>query len=147
MFVSQSELFKGLDKNFVRKLMEASKKESYRKGTFLFLEGDPANHLFIFLKGHIRLIAGSTRRNVHETRQAGDAFGWSGLVGRGEYSTACECVEDTTLVRFAIEDIRKVAEGDPVHGMAFFRMLAGMLGGRLIRLYKKMDALSEARTE
>lgn len=142
MFISQSELFKGLNKDFVRKLMEISKKEFYRKGTFLFCEGDPANHFFVFLKGHIKLIAGSSRLNVFETKQGGDAFGWSGLVNRGEYSTACECVEDTSLVRFSIEDIRQVTAGDPENGMEFFRMLAGMLGGRLIQLYKKMDALA-----
>ena len=146
MFISQSELFKGLDKDFVRKLMEISKKESYRKGTFLFLEGDPADHFFVILKGHIKLIAGSSRLNVFESRQAGDAFGWSGLVNRREYSTACECVEDTSLVRFAIEDIRQITESDPAGGMEFFRMLAGMLGGRLIQLYGKMDALADGNS-
>ena len=147
MFISQSELFKGLDKNFVRKLMEISKKESYRGGTFLFCEGDPAEHFFVILKGHIRLIAGNSRLDVFESRQAGDAFGWSGLVGREEYSSTCECVEDTTLVRFAIKDIRQITAGDPAGGMAFFRMLAGMLGGRLIQLYKKMDAICEGIAE
>ncbi len=145
MFISQSELLKGLNKDFVRKLMEISKKEYYRKGTFLFSEGDPANHFFVFLKGHIRLIAGNSRLNVFETRHAGDAFGWSGLVGRSEYSTACECVEDTTLVRFSIADVRQIAAGDPACGMEFFKMLAGMLGGRLIQLYGKMDDLADGK--
>ncbi len=142
MFITQSDLFKGLNNDFVRKLMEVSKKEFYRKGTFLFAEGDPANNFFVVLKGHIKLSVGNSELDVFETKQAGDAFGWSGLVGRGTYSAACECAEDTSLVRFSIKDIHRISEGDPVNGMEFFRLLAGMLGGRLMQLYKKMDVLA-----
>lgn len=140
MFINQSELFKGLDKQFVRKLMEVSKKEVYKKRTFLFAEGDPANYFYVFLKGHIKLIAGSQLVDVFETKRAGDAFGWSGLVARERYTTSCECLEDTTLVRFAVKDILEVAAADPAQGMVFFRMLANMLGDRLTQLYKIINS-------
>ena len=136
MFIKQSDLFWGLDKKFVASIMEASHKECYKKGTFLFREGDDADKFYILLKGRIRLNTGNRETMVHTVCHAGETFGWSGLVGREHYSASAECSEDVSLVSFEICDIHEIIKLDPANGMLFYKHLAYMLGNRLIKSYQ-----------
>jgi len=139
MYFKQSDLLWGLDKQFVQKFIDTSKKETHPKGFKLFKEGDPADFFFIMVKGSIKLNLGAQGRTEYLVNHAGEAFGWSGLVGMEKYSASAEFLEETTVIRFEKDFVREVAEDDPVNGMRFYRRLARMLGKRLIQSYQPAD--------
>ncbi len=136
MFIKQADLLWGLDKGFVKKLMDVAHKTTYDAGTILFKEGDAADRFFLLLKGRVRLLVKPQGQHVHVLSHAGETFGWSGLVRRDIYSSTGECVEKTILMHFHCKDITKLCETDPVNGMDFYKRLAGTLGHRLIISYQ-----------
>lgn len=136
MFIKQADIFWGLDKGFIKDLMDLSVKESHNKGEYLFKEGDPTNNFYILLKGCVRLGIGEGMDVVYIVRHAGEAFGWSGMVERDQYSSSAECTENTVLLRFDISELIRAVERDPFNGMMFYKKIAGMLGNRLIHTYQ-----------
>jgi len=144
MYIQQSDLFWGMDRNFVKEVMEIAARESYQKGDFLFHEGDPANYFYILIKGRIKLTVGESGPVVYTVDNAGEAFGWSSLIGREEYSASGQCLEPTVLDNFQAGQIQKVIEKYPDQGLVFFKRLAELLGHRLLWSYKMITSTAKA---
>lgn len=136
MYVKQSDLLWGLDNQFIKNFIDSAMKKTHPKGYKLFNAGDPADFFFILVKGSIQLSMGDQDRTTYLVEHAGEAFGWSGLVGMPTYSAAAECLEESMVMIFAKEFVKDVTDSDPVNGMRFFRRLARMLGNRLIHSYQ-----------
>lgn len=136
MYFKQSDLLWGLDNQFIKEFIESSMKKTYPKGYKLFNAGDPAGNFFILVKGSVRLSVGEENKTTYLVEHAGEAFGWSGLVGMPNYSASAECLEDSIVMIFAREFVMDVTESNPVEGVRFFRRLARMLGNRLIYSYQ-----------
>ncbi len=96
------------------------------------------------LKGRIKLILGETGHAVYIVSNAGEAFGWSSLVGRSLYSTSAECVIPTKVLRLENEKIQEVLNKYPASGLVFFRRLGRILGDRLLQSYAAMPCASQA---
>ena len=144
MYIKQSELLWGLDKHFIQEFIEPAIKETHPKGFMLFKEGDPADCFFILVKGSIRLSLGKQKRTAYLVNHAGEAFGWSSLVGLDKYSASAECLKESMVMRFPKEIIETVTEADPLNGVKFYRRLARMLGKRLIHSYQlETDVVSD----
>jgi CRP/FNR family cyclic AMP-dependent transcriptional regulator len=135
MFIQQSDLFRGMSKEFVKKVYDTAVKESFEKGKLLFLEGDKAQYFYILLKGRVKLAVGEIRQLVHMVERSGEAFGWSSLVGRELYSATAKCMEHTKLLKFDRKELQKILEKDPGNGLELFRHLSRALGERLINSY------------
>ncbi|MCG6945502.1 MAG: cyclic nucleotide-binding domain-containing protein [Deltaproteobacteria bacterium] len=135
MFIQQTDLFQGMDKDFIKETYDLTVKESFEQGKVLFREGDRAGHFYILLKGQVRLGTRDTGQVVHTVSRPGEAFGWSSLVGRDIYSASAECIQPTKLLKIDREDFQEILEKDPINGLSFFRRLAGALGERLINSY------------
>ena len=139
MYVKQADFFWGTSQIFVNEVMKISKKESWEKGYFLFHEGSPANRLYILLKGRIRLSIGKAGQVVYIVSRAGEAFGWSSLIGRNSYSASAECREPVQLITFDSEKFQKILKNDPNNGLLFFQGLASTIGNRLLQAYKMIS--------
>lgn len=135
MFIQQTDLFRGMNKDFVKKVFDVTAKESREEGDLLFREGDKANHFYILLKGRVRLGTRETGQVVHTVSRPGETFGWSSLVDRDVYSASAECIVPSKLLKIDRENFREILEKDPTNGLIFFRHLAGALGERLINSY------------
>ena len=142
MFMKQADLLWGLDKNFVKSIMDIGVNKQHEKGSFLFRHRDVADTFYILLKGRVRLSTGQPSKTVHVVSHAGEAFGWSGMVGRETYSSSAECTEAAKFMEFKTEEIVELCKKDPVNGMEFYRRLAGVLGRRLIVGYSFQDTMS-----
>ena len=136
MYLKQKDIFRAMNKSFVKKIMNVSTTESYEQGDLLFQQGDPANQFYILLKGRIKLTLGETGQSVYIVSHAGEAFGWSSLIGRETYTASAECMTPAKLLRFDQEKVLKILEEDPANGLVFFKRLAGILGNRLLHSYK-----------
>ena len=100
MFIQQTDLFRGMSKDFVKELYDTGVKESFGEGDLLFPEGEKARYFYILLKGRVKLEVGAIRQLVYTVESPGEAFGWSSLVGRENYSASAKCMADTKLIKF-----------------------------------------------
>jgi CRP/FNR family cyclic AMP-dependent transcriptional regulator len=143
MYIQQSDLLRGLGKEFVKAVMDLAHKEDHKRGFLLFREGDRANHFFILLKGRVNITLGGIGHSVYTVDHPGEAFGLSSLIGREHYIASAECKEPTKLLRFSAKEFEKAIEADPVNSLAFFRRLAGVLGGRLFQTFKMISGATQ----
>jgi len=144
MYIQQSDLFWGMNRDFVEKVMNIAEKKSYRKGHFLFREGDPATNFYVLIKGQVKLMIGETSQMVYTVDHAGEAFGWSSLIERDTYSASGECMEETILQKIDSRAFLKIMEQDPLNGFIFIKRLAGLIGNRLVWSYKMITSSSQA---
>ncbi|UCD30969.1 MAG: cyclic nucleotide-binding domain-containing protein [Desulfobacterales bacterium] len=144
MYIQQADLFWGMNRDFVKEIMDITDKETFQKGDFLFREGDPATYFYILIKGRVKLIIGEDGPVVHTVDHAGEAFGWSSLIDRDVYSASAECTETTTLQKIDRRIFHKIVEKDATNGLIFFKRLAGLIGYRLLRSYQMVTSASIA---
>jgi CRP-like cAMP-binding protein len=135
MIIQQADLFRGMNRDFVKEVFDITTKEDTEEGDILFSEGDQAQHFFILLKGRVRLSTGKTGQVVHTVSRPGEAFGWSSLVGRDVYSASAKCLVPTKLVKVDRDRFQEIIDRDSTSGLDFFKRLAGALGERLINSY------------
>lgn len=143
MYVKQANFFLGTSHAFVNEVMKISKKESWEKGCFLFHEGSPAKRFYILLKGRVRLCIGKSGHVVYIVSRAGEAFGWSSLIGSNFYSASAECRELVELIIFDREKFQKILKKDPDNGLLFFQGLAATIGNRLLQTYKMISKTAQ----
>lgn len=144
MYMKQSDLLKGLSKDFVKAVMEIAEKETHKGGYTLFREGDHAKQIYILLKGRVSLTMGETGHTVYTVDHPGEVFGWSSLVGRKGFSTTAECKEPTKLLKINVQKLGKLFEKDRESEVIFLRQLAAGLGSRLIQSYKMISNKAQA---
>lgn len=142
MYLKQKDIFWAMGKEFVKKIMEISVTESYKQGEWLFHVGGPADAFYILLKGRIKLILGETGHVVYIVSNAGEAFGWSSLIGRGSFSTSAECMTQTKLLKLPKDKLEKILEKDLANSLILFKRLAGILGNRLLQSYTIISSTS-----
>ncbi len=141
MYIQQADLFHGVDREFVKEVMEVAEKITGEDGEVLFSQGDPADSFYVLLKGRVRLTVHDTGQ-VYTVSRSGEAFGWSSLVGRNDYSASAICAGSTRLLRIAKDAFEAIANRDPASGMVFYKHLAQTLGARLVQSYASMTGRS-----
>ena len=139
MYLKQKDIFRAMNKSFIKKIMDVSTTESYEPKDLLFQQGDLANHFYILLKGRVKITLGEIGQSVYIVSHAGEAFGWSSLIDRETYTASAECMTPVKLLRFDQEKVLKILEEDPTNGLVFFKRLAGILGNRLLQSYKMIS--------
>ena len=144
MYLKQKDIFWDMNKDFVKKIMDIAVTETHKEGEWLFREGDPANYFYILLKGRIKLSLGETGHIVYIVSNAGEAFGWSSLIGRESFSASAECMIPTKVLNWDKEKLQKVLEKDPVNSLLLYKRLAELLGSRLLKSYTIIASLSPA---
>ena len=135
MYLTQGDLFWGMDKAFVKAAMDITTMENLEEGQLIFREGDPAEAFYILVKGRIKLTLGEKSREVYVAYQPGEIIGWSSLTGRDTLSATAQCLEPTTLHRIDRNRFLSILGKYPAEGMALFQRVAEMLGNRLVNLY------------
>ena len=142
MYINQKDIFWAMSKEFVKEIMEISVTESHKEGEWLFHGGDPANAFYILLKGRVKLSLGETGHVVYIVSNAGEAFGWSSLIGRKSFSASAECMTATKLLKLDKDELQKILGKDPANSQILFKRLAEILGNRLLQTYAIISSTS-----
>lgn len=142
MYLKQKDIFWDMNRDFVKKIMDIAATTSHKEGEWLFHEGDPANAFYILLKGRVKLSLGETGHIVYIVSNAGEAFGWSSLIGRESFSASAECMTPTKVLNWDKDSLQKVLEKDPVNSLFLYKRLAELLGSRLLKSYTIIASLS-----
>lgn len=146
MYIKQKELFAGLDKKFVKEIIEMTEKKNYAAGDIVFREGNHASRFYVLIKGRVQLTVGEARQVAFTANHAGEAFGWSSLLGRSVYAASAECEEPTALYRMDRVRFKMILDKDPANGMILMTRLAQLLGHRLHEAYKVIGARADVST-
>ncbi len=141
MYLKQKDIFWAMSKEFVKEIMEISVTESHKEGEWLFHGGDSANAFYILLKGRIKLSLGETGHAVYIVSNAGEAFGWSSLIDRENFSASAECMTQTKLLKLDKNKLQKILEKDPANSLILFKRLAEILD-RLLQSYMMISSTS-----
>jgi CRP-like cAMP-binding protein len=135
MYIKMSDFFMDMGKKFTMEVLDSAEKLSHKEGDLLFHAGDQANHFYVLLTGRVKLSLGETGPVVYMARQPGEIIGWSGLIGRDNYSASGECMGATNLLKFDRNSFLKILKKYPRNEALLFKRLAEMLGNRLLELY------------
>ena len=128
-------LFQEVGEQSLREVARVASDEQYSQGTHLFRAGDPADHLYILVRGSVRLSV--TRRGLlsYVVGNFGDVIGWSAMAGSGVYTSSAECLVPVTVMKIEGEALDRILTADPASGLAFYRRLAKLIGKRLTASY------------
>lgn len=145
MYIKHFDILRGMDRDFVKEFMEIPRKETHGEGNFLFHEGEKACNFYILIRGRVKLSIGDTGHVVHIVDHPGEAFGWSSLLEKRNYSASAECRMPTKVLTFDGEGLRNLYDKYPASGLVFFKRLSEILGNRLLQNYKLMSTGYQAQ--
>jgi CRP-like cAMP-binding protein len=133
--LSQFNLFNDLPESLLKEIAAMSREVSFKKGEFVFHEGESADKLHFLLSGSIALRVKLTSRpdsvTVSYISIPYQIFGWSGMVAPFHYTASAECDEDSNLLIIPSEPFMKLLAGHPEHGFNVMVRIAEVISDRL----------------
>jgi len=133
--LSRFDLFKGLPASLLEQIVAIGEEKAFKKGEFVFREGEKADKLHLLQKGSIALRVILTSRpesiTVSFVSSPHQSFGWSGVVPPYHYTSSAECEEDSDLLIIPAEPFMKILENDPKSGFKVMVRIAEVIANRL----------------
>ena len=138
MYIRQTDLFWGLNQNFVNRVMGIAQREAFAEGDVLFRSDDAARHLFILAQGEVKIAMDETGKKVYTGSRVGEAFGWGSLIDRDTYGGIAICATPVVVLKLDRDRLLKLLDRDMESGYLFFKHLSRALGVRLVKAYRQM---------
>lgn len=133
--LSRFSLFNGLPESLLKEIAAISTEAAYKKGEFIFREGEKADKLHFLLDGSVALRVNLTSRpesvTVSFVSSPFQSFGWSGVVPPYHYTSSAECDEDSNLLIISAEPFMKLLEQHPKAGFKVMQRIAVIIADRL----------------
>jgi CRP-like cAMP-binding protein len=138
--LSENNLFRDLTKKELRFVENIVHERQYRKGEYVFQQGEIGVGMYIIAKGSVDISIfesepslSEAQKHIFVTRlEAGDFFGELSLVEDGGRRTASAlAAEDSILVGFFKPDLIEILDRSPSTGVKIIFRLAEVLGRRL----------------
>lgn len=132
-FLKATPLFGGLEDEELVELIRRLKVASYEAGEYVFVEGEPAEALFIVLAGEIELskeIAPELERTL-AVAGAGEVFGEMGVLDGAARSASARARTRTDVLWIGAELLRELVQSRPLLGAKLLWAFATLLSARL----------------
>src|SRR6202165_4033495 len=125
--LAESALFSGMPRHDLGTLAPAARSRTFRKGSYIFREGDAGNALYVIQRGQIKI--SRTGRGAEEAVYAvllpGDSFGEIALLSGDAARTAdAQAMELTECVSVAKDPLLAFLDQYPALGRHLMRALA-----------------------
>ncbi len=144
MFISEIELFKGIDFEIMSKIANICSEESYSKGIVMFRNDQRAEYLYILIKGTVYLEVRDGGRITYSINEPGEIFGWSSMFESGRYTASSICATNLKVVKINKDKLNKILNEHPNAGIRILRRLGSVSSKRLSNAYH--DLLSAQST-
>ena len=94
-------IFEGLNDVQLSKILEVSAQEDFKKGEYLFRQGEPAQYLFVILRGRIKLVkhAPTGATTIIEIYSIGDELSAAALIEDGPYPASARALTDGVVLK------------------------------------------------
>ncbi|MEU5979303.1 cyclic nucleotide-binding domain-containing protein [Streptomyces sp. NPDC047315] len=112
---------------------DLSRKVSFRAGSRIFEEGEPADRFWVVGTGKVVLDVQVPGRGpvLIETIGAGELLGWSWLCPPRQWHLGSRAVTDVQALEFDAEAVMRLCEGDPALDHAVLLHVVEVVGERL----------------
>jgi len=133
---SQGELFAGLSREGLQKLLATGRLRALQADEYLCLLGDDASDFYVLVKGQVDLcfpmrLGGAVKDVTVESVGPGQAVGWSALVKPHRFTLSARAIEPSEVIRFARRDLLELFKAEPEMGYAFFTKVSEIVSTRL----------------
>ncbi len=122
-------IFMSLRAEELEKIDSLIQKKEYSKGEIIFLEGGPANHLYIVRRGRIKLYEASKdgRQQIVRLLEEGDFFEELSLFNDVLHSVNAEALEDTGICLLPKEDFKNLIRQNPEMSLGIMQTMSRRL--------------------
>ncbi len=144
--LERHELFELLTPKEMERLSETSGTVKLETGQRICLEGAPATHLFVLLKGRVELRR-PTKVGLSlliDDLTEGGIVGVSSLMGADRYLLNGECVEDSEVLRIDAGQLRSILEENPVVGCAIQQRISQIFFKRYVETMERLQSVVQA---
>ena len=124
--MSQTPLFAGLPASASAELVARGSVREYRRGTYLFHQGDPPGDVFFLRDGRIEIVSlsASGHRQLHTTMDAPQFFGELSALGEMPRSATALALEDTMVWAVPSDAFLGFLDANPPAARALMRALS-----------------------
>ncbi|WP_059170917.1 Crp/Fnr family transcriptional regulator [Bacillus sp. FJAT-27445] len=130
-------IFKELDGYELDKIAEISLAREYKKGTHVFMQGDPLKNVYFVSNGKIKIYKSDAngKEQIVSIQKKGDMFPHIGFFRKGDYPAYSEVLQPSTLVIVPIAKFERVLIDNPELCIKLFRVL----GERIVDLQNRLE--------
>ena len=128
MCINSLTVISGLDEARRIQIMDSAIRKKYRKGSYLFREGDPCDGIYLLHTGKIKLCTYDSdgREEIVGIFWAGEII-WEGIfIDGSEYSYDAVCLDTTDCCKIPRQEIESMME-DPHVSLSVIRLLSQKL--------------------
>jgi predicted RNA-binding Zn-ribbon protein involved in translation (DUF1610 family) len=134
------ELFVNLDGKELAKLARIGSHEELGAGSGVLAEGEPAATVYMVVDGRVSVTMKSRRGQeaVIDEIGPGEMFGWSAVLDDRTFTAAVRTVEDSTLLAFDGDRLRRLFADSPRIGYRIVTNIALVISTRLTKLRSRL---------
>ncbi|MFV1959305.1 MAG: cyclic nucleotide-binding domain-containing protein [Planctomycetota bacterium] len=127
--LARCPLFAGLDTDLLARLMDVAETERCDAGCHPFVLGQAAEHVYVVMEGRVDLclpltIEGELQEVCIDTKEPGDALGWSAFVRPYRFRLSARAAGMARLVTFPRRALEEIFRKDPRAGHVFLGRVA-----------------------
>ena len=144
--VRQSNLFKDVDPDIFTQVMGASLPRSVEVDGYFFMQGDPATHAYVLVKGRVKMIqiTPNGQQITMRIMTPGQTYGGIALLNpQAGYPATAQAVEDSTALAWDTARLRELVEKDPSISLNVMELMHGYIS----ELQERQKALVTDRVE
>lgn len=144
--VRQSNLFKDVRPDIFEQIMDTSITRSVEESGFFFMQGDPASHAYVLVKGRVKMIQITPNGQQITLRimTPGQTYGGIALLNpEAGYPATAQAMEDSTAVAWETAGLRELAGKDPSISINVMTLMHGYIE----ELQERQKALVSDRVE
>ena len=144
--VRQSSLFKEISSDSFKQVIETGVLRSIEEDGFFFLQGDPATHAYVLVKGRVKMIQITPNGQQITLRimTPGQTYGGIALLNpRAGYPATAQAVEDSSALAWDTAHLRQLVENEPSISLNVMSLMHGYIS----ELQERQKALVTDRVE
>jgi len=133
VLIAGHSFFSDLEEEYVRSLTGCAANVRFDSGTYVFHEGEPADHFYLIRQGRVAIEISAPPRKpiIVQTLSAGDVLGWSWLVAPYQWRFHARAVESVRAIALDGKCLRARCEENHDLGYALLKRFAQIMTQRL----------------
>lgn len=133
VLIAGHSFFSGLEERCVQSLTGCAANVRFDAGTYVFREGEPADHFYLIRQGRVAIEISAPARKpiIVQTLSAGDVLGWSWLVPPYQWRFYARAVESVRALALDGKCLRARCEENHDLGYELLKRFAQVMTQRL----------------
>lgn len=127
--LQQFPLFKHLTDEEMEPVLEIARNRIYRKGTHLFMQGDPLTNVYFIMHGKIKIYRTDLQGKEQIVNVLGEneMFPHQGFFRNDDYPAHAEVLDEATLIYIPIHQFEQFLISNPEVSVKVFRVLGDII--------------------